>query len=121
MAYYPYYGFNAFTAHYANPLGQFKQRNEEMTTWAENSWDQTPQEFVDTLENNPWDVPNAMIFRGDIESPDDGYKAHLAVDIFPNQPNVRYDAILFDPEVFNDSDLWDVKQIGPFVVAARVN
>ena len=121
MAYYPYYGFNAFTAHYANPLGQFKQRNEEMTTWAENSWDQTPQEFVDTLENNPWDVPNAMIFRGDIESPDDGYKAHLAVDIFPNQPNVRYDAILFDPEVFNDPDLWDVKQIGPFVVAARVN
>lgn len=121
MAYYPYYGFNAFTAHYANPLGQFKQRNEEMATWAENSWDQTPQEFVDTLENNPWDVPNAMIFRGDIESPDDGYKAHLAVDIFPNQPNVRYDAILFDPEVFNDSDLWDVKQIGPFVVAARVN
>ena len=121
MAYYPYYGFNAFTAHYANPLGQFKQRNEEMATWAENSWDQSPQEFVDTLENNPWDVPNAMIFRGDIESPDDGYKAHLAVDIFPNQPNVRYDAILFDPEVFNDSDLWDVKQIGPFVVAARVN
>ena len=121
MAYYPYYGFNAFTAHYANPLGQFKQRNEEMTTWAENSWDQSPQEFVDTLENNPWDVPNAMIFRGDIESPDDGYKAHLAVDIFPNQPNVRYDAILFDPEVFNDPDLWDVKQIGPFVVAARVN
>ena len=121
MAYYPYYGFNAFTAHYANPLGQFKQRNEEMATWAENSWDQSPREFVDTLENNPWDVPNAMIFRGDIESPDDGYKAHLAVDIFPNQPNVRYDAILFDPEVFNDSDLWDVKQIGPFVVAARVN
>ena len=121
MAYYPYYGFNAFTAHYANPLGQFKQRNEEMATWAENSWDQSPQEFVDTLENNPWDVPNAMIFRGDIESPDDGYKAHLAVDIFPNQPNVRYDAILFDPEVFNDPDLWDVKQIGPFVVAARVN
>ena len=121
MAYYPYYGFNAFTAHYANPLGQFKQRNEEMSTWAENSWDQSPQEFVDTLENNPWDVPNAMIFRGDIESPDDGYKAHLAVDIFPNQPNVRYDAILFDPEVFNDPDLWDVKQIGPFVVAARVN
>ena len=121
MAYYPYYGFNAFTAHYANPLWQFKQRNEEMATWAENSWDQTPQEFVDTLENNPWDVPNAMIFRGDIESPDDGYKAHLAVDIFPNQPNVRYDAILFDPEVFNDPDLWDVKQIGTFVVAARVN
>ena len=121
MAYYPYYGFNAFTAHYANPLGQFKQRNEEMSTWAENSWDQTPEEFVETLENNPWDVPDAMIFRGDIDSPDDGYKEHLAVDIFPNQPNVRYDAILFDPEVFNDSEYWDVEQIGPFVVVARVN
>src|SRR5699024_1302208 len=38
MAYYPCCGFNAFTAHYANPLGQFKQRNEEMSKWAENSW-----------------------------------------------------------------------------------
>ena len=121
MAYHPYYGFNAFTSHYANPLGQFSQRNAEMSAWAEGSWEQSPQEFVDTLENNPWDVPNAMIFRSDIESPDDGYKQHLAVDIFPNQPNVRYDAILFDPEVFDDPELWDVEQIGPFVVVARVN
>lgn len=121
LAYHPYFGYNAFTAHYANPLGQFDERNEQMATWANDSWEQTPEEFVQALEDNPWDVPDAMIFRGDIESPDDGYKAHLAVDIFPNQPNVRYDAILFDPEVFDDSNLWNVEQIGPFVVAARVN
>lgn len=121
LAYHPFYGYNAFTSHYANPLGQFSQRNEQMATWANDSWDQTPEEFVESLENNPWDVPDAMMFRGNVESADDGYKSHLAVDIFPNQPNVRYDAIMFDPEVFIDSNLWDVEQVGPFVVVARVN
>src|SRR5699024_12070017 len=94
---------------------------QELTTWAENSCNITQEKFVKTLENNLSDVQDAIIFHGDIDSPDDGYKEHLAVDIFPNQPNVRYDAILFNPEVFNNSEYWDVEQIGPFVVVARVN
>ena len=86
MAYHPFFGFNAFTAHYANPLGQFDARNEQMATWANDSWEQTPDEFVKALENNPFDVPDAMMFRGDVDSPDDGYKSHLAVDIFLTSP-----------------------------------
>lgn len=119
MAYYPYFGFNAFTAHYANPLGQFSERNAQMERWANASWDNTPQEFVTALDNSQFGSPDVMVFRGDLENPGDGFKIHLAEDIYPNQPNVRYRAIFYNPEVFEDPSLWKLEQVGPFVVAAR--
>ena len=119
MAYNSYYGFNAFTSHYANPLGEFSKRNEQIEQWAKESWDMTPQEFAEALESSPWKGPDVMIFRGDLEKPGDGYKTHLAEDIYPNQPNVRSRSVFFDPSVFDDEKLWNVEQIGPFVVAAR--
>ena len=117
MAYNPYYGFNAFTSNYANPLGEFSTRNLQIEEWASKSWEQTPEEFAQSLESAPWRGPDVLIFRGDMEEPGDGYKTHLAEDIYPNQPNVRYRAVFFNPEVFEKG--WEVKQIGPFVVAAR--
>ena len=144
MAYYPYHGFNAFTAHYANPLGQFTERNAQIERWAAESWDSTPQEFLASLDAAQWKAPDAIIFRGTLnaeasdaigaekgtdaagttttESAADaeqtpGLKIHLAEDIFPNQPNVRYRAIFYNPQVFAEG--WTVKQIGPFVVAVR--
>ncbi|MDY3126680.1 MAG: arabinofuranosyltransferase [Corynebacterium sp.] len=119
LAYYPYYGFNAFTSHYANPLGQFSKRNEQMAAWADASWDTAPEDFLPLLEKSPWETPDAMIFRGNLDSPDDAFKTHLAVDIFPSQPNVRYDAIMLNPAVFTNTTDWDVKQIGPYVAVAR--
>ena len=117
MAYNPYYGFNAFTSHYANPLGEFTTRNLQIEDWAKGSWEQTPDEFAASLDSSPWRAPDVFIFRGDVEEPGDGYKTHLAEDIYPNQPNVRYRAVFFNPEVFEKG--WELTQIGPFVVAAR--
>ena len=120
MAYYPYHGFNAFTAHYANPLGQFRERSAQMETWARESWDQNPEQFRASLDSAKWQGPSAIIFRGEVAedgAETDGYKIHLAEDIYPNQPNVRYRAIFYNPEVFAEG--WDVKQVGPFVVAVR--
>ncbi len=123
MAYYPYHGFNAFTAHYANPLGDFSARNDQMEAWAKESWEQTPEQFRESLDAAKWQAPDAIIFRGTIAEPGEqeqeskGYKIHLAEDIFPNQPNVRYRAIFFNPEVFEEG--WDVHEVGPFVVATR--
>ncbi|WP_295806001.1 galactan 5-O-arabinofuranosyltransferase [uncultured Corynebacterium sp.] len=117
MAYNPYYGFNAFTSHYANPLGEFSTRNLQIEDWAKESWEQSPQEFAASLDSSPWRAPDVLIFRGDVEEPGDGYKTHLAEDIYPNQPNVRYRAVFFNPEVFEKG--WETAQIGPFVVAAR--
>ena len=117
MAYNPYYGFNAFTSNYANPLGEFSTRNLQIEEWASKSWEQTPEEFAKSLQSAPWRGPDVLIFRGDIKKPGDGYKTHLAEDIYPNQPNVRYRAVFFNPEVFEEG--WNTQQIGPFVVAAR--
>ncbi|NTS21616.1 arabinofuranosyltransferase, partial [Bacteroides fragilis] len=61
--------------------------------------------------------PDVVIFRGSLEEPGDGFKIHLAEDIYPNQPNVRYRAVFFNPDVFEEG--WDTKQVGPFVVAVR--
>ena len=117
MAYNPYYGFNAFTSHYANPLGEFNTRNLQIEDWAKRSWEQTPEEFAKSLDSSPWRGPDVLIFRGDLEEPGNGYKTHLAEDIYPNQPNVRYRAVFFNPDVFEKG--WETTQIGPFVVAAR--
>ncbi|MGP5592525.1 galactan 5-O-arabinofuranosyltransferase [Corynebacterium flavescens] len=117
MGYNPYFGFNAFTSHYANPLGEFSVRNEQIQQWSKDSWEQDPAQFRQALESAPWRGPDVMIFRGNLEDPGDGFKTHLADDIYPNQPNVRYRSVFFNPEVFTEG--WDTKQIGPFVVAVR--
>ncbi|MBK4139936.1 hypothetical protein GWO53_05490 [Corynebacterium macginleyi] len=117
MAYYPYWGFNAFTSHYANPLGEFKHRNDQIEAWADESWDSTPAEFQKSLDSAPWRGPDALIFRGDLDNKEDGFKVHLAEDIYPNQPNIRYRAVFFNPEVFAQG--WELEQTGPFVTAVR--
>lgn len=120
MAFNAYHGFNAFTAHYANPLGEFSTRNDQMEQWATASWGQTPEQFREALDAAKWKAPDAIIFRGSLPKEgelDDGYKLHLAEDIYPNHPNVRYRAVFFNPGVFKEG--WTVEQVGPFVVAVR--
>ncbi|QGU03507.1 galactan 5-O-arabinofuranosyltransferase [Corynebacterium comes] len=126
LSFHPYFGFQAFTSHYANPLGQFKARNETLNDWAAGSWEELsdPEDFDDALKGTPWRGPDVFILRGTLDEPagdglDAGWKSHLAEDIYPNNPNVRYHGIHFNPEVFR-ADMWHTSQIGPFVVATRV-
>lgn len=58
-----------------------------------------------------------MMFRGDLENKGDGFKFHLAEDIYPNQPNIRYRAVFFNADVFDKG--WKLQQTGPFVTAVR--
>ncbi|SDS63925.1 arabinofuranosyltransferase [Corynebacterium timonense] len=123
MAFNPFYGFNAFTSHYANPLGEFDLRNEALASWSAGSFEElsSPDEFLAALDGVQWRAPDAFIFRGDLSTstPEEPWKTHIAHDIFPSEPNVRYEALFFNPEAF-DSPAWDVEQIGPFVVAVRI-
>lgn len=124
LAYNPYHGFQAFTSHYANPLGEFARRNTAIETWAEQSWDELadPADFAAELETAPWQAPDVFIMRGSLEEPESGAAYHLAMDIYPSSPNVRYDAVYFNLEPFTDpGSMWDTTQIGPFVVVTREN
>ena len=113
MAFHPFFGFNAFTSHYANPLGEFEQRNGELEEWSRISYDD-PEKFTEAVDNSQWEPPVAFIFRG---SEDSDFKTHIAHDIYPSQPNVHYEGLYFHPDAFKDD--WDVKFIGPFAVAVR--
>ena len=113
MAFHPFFGFNAFTSHYANPLGEFEQRNGELEEWSRISYDD-PKKFTEAVDNSQWEPPAAFIFRG---SEDSDFKTHIAHDIYPSQPNVHYEGLYFHPDAFKDD--WDVKFIGPFAVAVR--
>lgn len=117
MAFHPFFGFNAFTSHYANPLGEYDQRNDALSAWSQLSWDH-PEELTAAIDGAKWEPPAAFIFRGDVDDPEAGFKTHIAHDIFPNQPNVRYEGIFFNPKAFEGGD-WDVEQIGPFAVVVR--
>ena len=87
--------------------------------WAEASFDELadPQDFAAALEDTEWKGPDAFVFRGDED--DEEFKTHIAVDLFPNNPNVAYESVFFNSEVFADDALWDIEQVGPYVVISR--
>ncbi len=122
MSYKPYYGFQAFTGHYANPLGQYEDRALALTSLAENSWTKlsSPQSFQEALDTLPWRAPDVFIMRGAYNAQQPGWKYTIAEDIFPSEPNIHFKGIFFNPESFQDRSLWNITQIGPFVVVAHV-
>ncbi|WP_431832927.1 galactan 5-O-arabinofuranosyltransferase [Corynebacterium freneyi] len=114
QAYFPWYSFQALTSHYANPLGEFDRRNAAIEEWATMT---DPDELVAAMDANPWRGPDAIIVRGDSTDPDSRYTIDLADDIYPNNPNVLFRGVAFDPAVFRGH--WTTTQIGPFVVLIR--
>lgn len=122
MSFHPYRGFQAFTSHYANPLGEFGRRNATIEEWAVESWAELadPADFDAALAAVEWAPPEVFILRGSVSAPDQGWKYDLAEDIYPNNPNVRFRGVFFNPEVFTGAgSTWEVEQIGPFVVVTR--
>ncbi|MDY6997781.1 MAG: galactan 5-O-arabinofuranosyltransferase [Actinomycetota bacterium] len=112
LSYYPYYGFQGLTSHYANPLAQFDARAAAIEDWALLS---DPDEFVDALDAMPWQPPSVFLMR---RGANDTYTLRLAADVYPNQPNVRRYHVALDAALFDDPR-FDVSTIGPFVLAIR--
>ncbi len=116
LSYYPYFGFQGLTSHYANPLAEFDKRAAAIEAWGEMT---DPAEFVKALDESPWPAPTVFLMRrGGAAGSADTYTLRLAEDVYPNQPNVRrytvdLDAGLFSPPFFS------LKDIGPFVLAVR--
>ncbi|EFV11970.2 arabinofuranosyltransferase [Segniliparus rugosus] len=94
LAIYPYWGFQALTPHYANPLAHFADRSEAIKSWAKLA---TADELVKAWDALPWRAPDVVLFRRASEGK---YLLRLSVDIFPNQPNVVREDVLFDSKLF---------------------
>lgn len=112
LSYYPYYGFQGLTSHYANPLAQFDQRAAAIEGWATLT---TADQFVAALDKLPWKSPTVFLMR---RGANDTYTLRLASDVYPNQPNVRRYHVELDNALFDDPR-FDVSTVGPFVLAIR--
>ncbi|MCX4096642.1 galactan 5-O-arabinofuranosyltransferase [Nocardia sp. alder85J] len=108
LAFYPYYGFQALTSHYANPLADFAGRAHEIGRWSSLK---SPAELLDALAACPWRAPDAFVFR----SSGDTYTLRLSEDVYPNDPNVRRYTVSFPKALFDDPRFHSTN-IGPFTV-----
>ena len=113
LSYYPYYGFQGLTSHYANPLAQFEKRADTIEGWATLT---DADQFIKALDALPWKPPSVFLMR---RGADDTYTLRLASDVYPNQPNVRRYHVALDEALFDDPR-FDVSDIGPFVLAIRL-
>jgi galactan 5-O-arabinofuranosyltransferase len=116
LSYYPYWGFQGLTSHYANPLAQFDKRAAAIKSWSKLK---TPDQFIHALDTLPWAPPTVFLMRhGGSAGATSAYTLRLAEDVYPNQPNVRRYTVEFDATLFADPR-FTVTTIGPFVLAIR--
>ncbi len=116
LSFYPYWGFQGLTSHYANPLAQFDQRGAAIESWSRLD---SAEEFIAALDELPWDPPTVFLMRGGGPAGSaDTYTLRLASDVYPNQPNVRRYQVALDAALF-DHPRFTVTSIGPFVLAIR--
>jgi galactan 5-O-arabinofuranosyltransferase len=112
LSFYPYWGFQGLTSHYANPLAQFDKRAAEIQGWGGLK---TANQFIEALDRLPWRPPTVFLMR---RGANDTYTLRLASDVYPNQPNVKRYQVALDAALFNDPR-FSVTTIGPFVLAIR--
>ena len=116
LSYYPYYGFQGLTSHYANPLAEFDKRAAAIEHWATL---ERADDFIADLDELPWEPPTVFLMRrGGAGDSADSYTLRLASDVYPNQPNVRRYHVALDAALFDDPR-FSVSEIGPFVLAVR--
>jgi galactan 5-O-arabinofuranosyltransferase len=113
LSYYPYWGFQGLTSHYANPLAQFDLRAAQIKKWTELK---TADELIHALDASPWPPPTVFLMR---HGANGNYTLRLAEDVYPNQPNVRRYTVDLRAALFDDPH-FTVRSIGPFVLAIRM-
>ncbi|OBI07808.1 galactan 5-O-arabinofuranosyltransferase [Mycobacterium scrofulaceum] len=112
LSFYPYWGFQGLTSHYANPLAQFDLRAAQINKWSKLK---SADELLHALDSCPWPPPTVFLMR---RGANGNYTLRLAEDVYPNQPNVRRYTVDLRAALF-DSPQFVVHSAGPFVLAIR--
>lgn len=112
LSFYPYWGFQGLTSHYANPLAQFDLRAVQINKWSDLK---TADELIHALDTCPWPPPTVFLMR---RGAGGNYTLRLAEDVYPNQPNVRRYTVELRGALF-DNPRFVVQSVGPFVLAIR--
>ncbi|OBH98469.1 galactan 5-O-arabinofuranosyltransferase [Mycobacterium sp. E2733] len=112
LSFYPYWGFQGLTSHYANPLAQFDLRAAQINKWSKLK---SADDLIHALDTCPWPPPTVFLMR---RGANGNYTLRLAEDVYPNQPNVRRYTVDLRAALF-ESPQFVVHSAGPFVVAIR--
>ncbi|OBK57889.1 arabinofuranosyltransferase [Mycobacterium colombiense] len=112
LSFYPYWGFQGLTSHYANPLAQFDLRAAQINKWSDLK---TADELMHALDTCSWPPPTVFLMR---RGAGGNYTLRLAEDVYPNQPNVRRYTVDLRGALF-DNPRFVVQSVGPFVLAIR--
>lgn len=112
LSFYPYWGFQGLTSHYANPLAQFDLRAAQINKWSKLK---SADELLHALDTCPWPPPTVFLMR---RGANGNYTLRLAEDVYPNQPNVRRYTVDLRAALFQ-SPQFVVQSAGPFVLAIR--
>ncbi len=116
LSYYPYFGFQGLTSHYANPLAEFDKRAATIESWGKL---RNAEEFTRALDAMPWTPPTVFLMRrSGAAGSSNTYTLRLAEDVYPNQPNVRRYTVELDAKLFTEP-YFTVTNIGPFMLAIR--
>ena len=116
LSFFPYYGFQGLTSHYANPLAQFDKRAAAIESWADLT---SSDDFAAALDALPFKAPTVFLMRrGGAAGSSESFTLRLAEDVYPNQPNVRRYTVELPAALFASPN-FKVSTIGPFVLAIR--
>jgi galactan 5-O-arabinofuranosyltransferase len=115
LSFQPYWGFQQTTPHYANPLANYTQRNDEIRNWAASSG---PDELLARLARGPYEPPNVFVLRRGGDDPESKLLLRIASDSFPRAAPVRVDQVQFNRRLF-DSPQFVEQDVGPFAVIIR--
>lgn len=107
----PYWSFQARTKHYADPLGDYDQRNALITRWSTAA---SARALLAELDASPYTPPTVFVFM----NRPGGLLLTITRDVFPAQPNVEVDTVMFRSALFKDPHFTS-RTVGPYTVIAR--
>ncbi|NIH86074.1 arabinofuranosyltransferase [Amycolatopsis granulosa] len=114
LSFEPYWGFQQTTPHYANPLGAYAQRNDEIRSWATA---RGSADLLARLRANPHEAPNVFVLR---RGNDGKLLAPITSDTFPRAVPLRVDEVGFAPELFASPE-FQRRDVGPFTVIVNTS
>lgn len=112
LSFFPYRGFQAVSAPYANPLAGYSDRNAMIRDWAT-----APDSaaLAQLLADAPVRAPDVFVLRIAPE----GWVYTLSVPVFPRTAGNVGEDVVFDPAVFA-GDQFRVQMVGDRAVVVRV-
>ena len=110
----PFFTFQAPAQAYATPAGRYEERTEEIRRWSET---RSAAELESALETSFFRAPDVLVLDREAQS---RWVFPAVINEMPLQYNNSREEIVFGPRQFDDPDLFEVREVGSYVVVVRL-